>query len=316
MTYLNVGLTANVAGLSYDLNDGSEILLLGYDLGIVPVGRLSQRSPAQRGDTDLGFSMEPRFSDLFWAIHGSSLSSYRDIRERFMTVFQPRDNDAVQLVFDFGDRVRALDVNVDGALNWADRVETIEKVSGVFKASDPRLYDPVLNTVVFSLASGGVDVGGWPIPWAIPWAIATDVLNVTADVLYAGGSRLAAIEYPVIRIFGPITDPVITNLTTGEIISLTDAGGLALATPADWVEIDLANPPRRDAKTIKDQDGNSAEEYLTTTSDFATWHLAPAGERLPAGNYADGHNIINVSGTGVTGVTLVTMRYYDRYLAV
>jgi len=308
------GLIASVANLSYDLNDGDEIRLLDYDLSLSATRRLNQRSPSQLyGDSDLGFRMDPRYLDLFWAIHGSSLANYLTIRERIQTVFVPRDNDAVQLIFDFDGIERAIDVNLDGELLWADRVEFVEKVSGVFKASDPRLYDPEINTVLFSLEAGGVEPTGWPIPWPIPWGVGTDVLNMAVHVKYANGSRLAAPEYPVIRIFGPIDSPMITNETTDEVIDLSDNGGLSLADPTEWVEIDLANPPRRDAKTILDQDGNSAEQYLTTASDLATFHIAPAGELLPDGSYCTGDNIIRVYGTGVTSETLATMNYYDRY---
>lgn len=308
------GLTAVVAGITYDLNDEDEIRLLDYDLSLAATRRLSQRSPSHiYGDSDLGFRVDPRFLDLFWAIHGADLAAYLAIRERIMTVFQPRDNDAVQLTFDQGGVLRSLDVNLDGELLWTERVEFVEKVSGVFRASDPRLYDPDMHTVLFSLEAGGVSPAGWPIGWPIPWPIGSDVLNMGVNILYSGGSRLGAPEYPVIRVYGPINDPVITNETTQEIIDLSDGGGLSLADPTEWVEIDLANPPRRDAKTIRDQDGNSADQYLTTASDLVTWHLAPAGERLYDGSYCTGTNTIRVYGTGVTSETLATMSYYDRY---
>lgn len=310
------GLTAIVAGITYDLNDGAEIRLLDYELSLSAVRRLSQRYPSQHGDTDLGFAIDPRYLDLFWGVHGADLAAWLDIRETMMIIFQPRDNDAVQLIFDFDGLQRAVDVNLEGELLWRDRVEYVAKVSGTFKASDPRLYDPEIHTVLFSLEAGGVEPTGWPIPWPIPWAVGTDILNMAVDILYAGGSRLGAPEYPVIRIFGPITDPVVTNETTGEIIDLSDNGGLELADPSEWVEIDLANPPRRDAKTIRNQDGDSVDEYLTTDSDLATWHLAPAGERLYDDSYCNGHNVIRVTGLNVTIETLVTIRYYDRYNGV
>jgi hypothetical protein len=307
------GLTAYVANLSYDLNDGEEIRLLDYDLGLAAIRRLSQRSPGQHGDSDMGYRFEPRYLDLFWAIHGSSAANYWAIRERMMTVFQPRDNDAVQLVFDLDGILRAIDVNLEGEMLFRDRIALVEMVSGTFKAPDPRLYDPAIKTLLFSLEAGGVAPTGWPIPWPIPWAVGSDVLNMAIDVPYAGLSRLGAPEYPVIRLFGPIDAPIITNETTGEVIDLTDNGGLSLADPTEWIQIDLANPPRRDAKTILDQDGNSAEQYLTTASDFATFHLAPAGERLYDGSYCTGTNTLRVFGTGVTSETLATINYYDRY---
>ncbi len=314
--YNTIGLIANVAGETYDLNDGVEIRLLDYDLGTAPVRRLAQRAPAQLGDTDLGWRMDPRFVDLFWAIRGADIDAYRDLREDFLIIFQPRDEDAVQLVFDFGSKVRALDVNLDGELNWTNRVEVFERVSGIFKASDPRLYDPEVHTILFSLEASGVATTGWAIPWPIPWPIGTDVLNMAVKFQYAGNSRLGAPEYPVMRIYGPIDSPILTQETTEEVIDLSDNGGLSLADPTEWVDIDLASPPRRDAKTIRDQDGNSMDQYLTTASDLATWHIAPAGERLPAGNYCTGINVIRLYGTGVTKDTLATLQYYDRYWGI
>lgn len=316
MSALGPGLSATAAGEVYDLNDGEEIRLLAYDLGPSSVRRLSQRAPLQQGDTDLGFRIDPRFIDLSWAIRGATLIDYRNIRERFLEVWVPRDV-AVQLVFAFEDRTRALDLHLDGDFNWSERHGVIEKVSAVFKASDPRLYDPEIHTLQFSLAAaGGGGVGGWTIPWPIPWAIGSDTLDLALAVAYAGGSRLAAPEYPVFRIFGPVDSPIITNETTEETIDLSANGGLLLATAADWVEIDLAGPDRRDSKTVRDQDGNSVDQYLTTDSDLATFHLAPAGEQLPNGSYATGDNTISVTGSGVTSQTVVTMNYYDRYHAV
>lgn len=314
MTPCGPGLIATTAGQTYDLNDGVEISLLSYDLGLPPVRRLAQRSPLQQGDTDLGFRVDPRFTDLAWAINAPSklLVDYRNIRERFMEVWVPREA-AVQLVFTFEDRVRALDLHLDGELNWVERAGVVERVSGVFKASDPRLYDPSIHTIPFSLASAGVGGAGWPIPWPIPWPIGSDTLDMAINLEYASLSRLAAQEFPRITIFGPIEDPIIANETTGETIELD---GLILSDPTEWVEIDLAGPDRRDAKTIRDQDGNSMDQYLTPESDLATWHLAPAGELLPDGSWATGVNIIRVTGLNVTSLTVVTMNYYDRYNGV
>lgn len=308
-------LTAVTAGQTYDLNDGVEISLLAYDLSLASLRRLSQRSPLQIGDTDLGFRVEPRFEDLAWVIKGTTLEDYRNVRGRFLETWVGRDT-AVQLIFAFTDRTRALDVHLDGELNMGERMGLVERISGVFKASDPRLYDPTAITLSFSLAgAGGGGAGGWEIDWPIPWAIGTDTLDHVITFLYANGSRLAAPEYPRIRIFGPIDSPVVTNETTEEVIDLSANGGLSLSGPTEWVDIDLAGPDRRDAKTIRDQDGDSADQYLTSESDLATWHLAPAGEQLPDGSWATGSNTVRVQGSGVTSQSLATMTYYDRYWA-
>jgi hypothetical protein len=133
---------------------------------------------------------------------------------------------------------------------------------------------------------------------------------MTVDIDYAGLSRLGAPEYPRFRILGPITDPMLTNETTGEVIDLSDNGGIVLADPTEWIDIDLTD------KTMLDQDGNSVDQYLTVASDLATWHLAAAGERLPSGAYCTGTNTIRVTGSGINSDTVVVMSYFDRYSGV
>lgn len=308
----SISLSASVAGQTYNLNDGWSIRLEMYDLGLASTQRLSQRAPGQLGDTDLGGLTDPRFVDLKWRIQGRDLAHYRELRETFMTVFRNR-GEAVVLTFDLADgRTRATDVRLDGLLNFQERKHTMEVVSGVFKASDPRLYNPTLRTVEFSLLGTS---GGLPIPFTIPIPIGRDALDTIETINYASGSRLAAAEYPIIIINGPITNPIIRNLTTGEQIALTANGGLSLAT-GEYITIDLSGFPRRDNKTIRDQDGNSVSQYLSTDSDLATWHLAYAGELLDDDTYADGTNEINCIGSNVTLVTSVELRYYDRYEGV
>lgn len=315
MSLYGPGLVAATAGQAYDLNDGRAIRLLSYDLGLASIRRLAQRSPLQQGDTDLGYRIDPRFIDLFWALEAADAEAgLLSLREQFLQVWVAREV-PVQLTFSFPDRQRALDVHLEGELSW-ERVGRVEKVSGVFKASDPRLYDPDIHTIPFSLTDSGGSGSGWPIPWPIPWPIGDDVLNLAVSLQYAGNSYLAAPEYPRIRIFGPIDSPIISNETTGEVIDLSAGGGLSLADPTEWVEIDLAGPDRRDSKTLRDQSGASVDQYLTPESDLVTWHLAPAGEQLYDGSWAAGQNVVRVAGTNVTSQTLVTMNYYDRYWAV
>lgn len=308
-TDTGVTLVATAAGQTYNLNDRQSIFLEFYDLGLAAAERLTQRAPGQTGDTDLGGVTGPRFIDLAWRIQGRSLGAYRTLRETIMTVFR-NEAAAVTLTFDFGNgRIRATDVHLDGALDWRDRKYTQEVVSGVFRASDPRLYDPELKSVTFTLLDSS---GGLPIPFTIPIPIGLDALSNVQEISYAGGSRLAAKEYPIIVITGPISNPVITNLTTDEQIALTAGGGLSLGS-GEYVTIDLSGFPRRDNKTMRDQDGNGVSQYLSTDSDLATWHLAYAGELLSDGTYCDGTNRINCVGSDANLSTQVEIRYYDRY---
>lgn len=305
-----LGVTAVSAGQTYNLNDGREIRLEMYDLGMAPARRLWQRAPGQNGRTNLGAVGEPRFVDLAWRLTGRDLPTFYGLRETLQTVFRMRQNQPVQLVFDFpGGVQRALDLYLDGQLLFSDRAHTTTLVSGTFVADDPRLYDPARRSVTFALLDSS---GGLPIPFTVPIPIGQDALNTIETITYAGASRLAAEEYPVIIIGGPLSSPVVENLTTGEQIALTANGGLALDV-GEFVTIDLSGGSRRDAKTLRDQAGNSVSQYLSTDSDIATFHLAYAGELLADGSYADGTNLIRVTGSDANLLTLVELRYYDRY---
>lgn len=305
-----IGLKATVAGQTYNLNDGREIRLEVYDLGMAPAQRLWQRGPGQRGRTNLGAVGEPRFLDLAWRVTGFDLPRFYALREQMQTVFRPRQNEPVQLIFAFPGGVRrAVDVYLDGEMLFADRQHTTTRVSGTFVADDPRLYNPTLRTAVFALLDSS---GGLPVPFTVPIPIGADALNAIQSITYAEGSRLAAEEYPVIIINGPITNPVVENITTGQQIALTASGGLILD-EGEFVTIDLSGGSRRDAKTIRDQNGASITEYLATDSDLATWHLAFSGELLSSGLYADGTNLVRVAGSDVNLITSAELRWYDRY---
>jgi hypothetical protein len=309
MTCTDIQLTANVAGQTYDLNDGVEIRLLNYDLGLPATRRLTQRFPGQTGATNLGGVTAPRFADIFWAIRGGNKARFRELRETFLDIWRNRQTEATQLIFEFEDgRQRALDLFLDGELNWTEEIDRFAKVSGVFFAPDPRLYDPTLRVVTFALA----DANGLPIPFVVPIPMGRDNLNIIQDILYANGNRLAAAEFPLIVITGPLDNPAIENITTNERISFT---GLSLAA-GEFVVIDLSGGTRRDAKTLRNQDGQSVSNFLDTDSDLFTWHLAHAGELLFDGTYSTGLNEIRVLGTGATLQSSVSIRYYDRYEAI
>lgn len=308
-----VSLTATVAGQTYNLNDGRVIRLEVYDLGLAPARRLWQRYPGQPGRTGLGGVIEPRYLDLAWRLTGHSLQHYYQLRELMQTVFRMRETEPVQLVFGFPNGARrAADVYLDGELLFSDRRHIQTRASGTFVADDPRLYDPEQREIVFAI---GAINEGWAIPWEIPWSIGLAVINDEVTFTYAGASRLASVEYPLIRIIGPITNPIITNVTTGERIALTDNGGLVLQ-EGERVDIDLAGAPRRDARTIRNQAGESLAQYLSVDSDLSTWHFAYAGELLRDGNYATGANTLLAQGTGANSNTRIRFIYFDRYEAV
>ena len=306
---------ALAGGRYYDLNkiSGNWILTDVDGLGMTETTRLAQRGPIQDGDSDLGWRRTPRYLSLRWALQGCTARHLWDLRTELMTIWRPRTSDPVILTFYLpnGD-TRSTNVNLEGELDFPSGQRLDGKTQAVvvpLKASDPRLYDPVLRIFEFNLLGTG---GGLPIPFTIPIPIGASAFNTTGTLYYANGHLLASPEYPLIIINGPITNPVIENLTTDEQIALTANGGLSIGA-AEFIVIDLSGSPLFDRKTILNQDGDSVAQYLTNDSDLATWHLAYNGEKLPNGTYSDGNNLLRVTGTGANLLSRVTLRYYDRF---
>lgn len=307
-----LGLDARNGGTHWDLNIPGRLVLRGYDgLGLMDFARLFQRAPKQRGVTDLGYSQAARYISLQWAMYARTQPEYRNLRDHLMGAFYPREFDAIRLTFNWdSSRVRAVDVNLEGSLDFTSgaRVKSSGIVSALVKAADPRLYDPTQITATFSPVTGNT---GWLIDWPIPWFLAEGNVNGTVTINYANGDRTAAPEYPVLRVQGPIEDPIITNTTTNEKVELT---GLLIGA-GSYATVDLAGGPFRDASpNIRDNTGASVEQYLSSDSDLSTWHLAPAGELLFDGARCDGNNVIRLQGTGGTSATRLDVIYYNRYV--
>lgn len=308
----NIGLTAVSRGSTFNLNT-SAIRLLAYGgTGYKAIGRLSQKAAGQRGSTDLGLAQGDRFLPLTWQIWGNGLANYYNTqRAALLDCFTPGEFDPIQIVFDVpGVGKRAIDVNMQGDLDFlpSDRIYTMHQVDVQLKANDPRFYDPTQITVDFYPIDGAIL--GWLFPWKFPWTFSTDATTAATTITYANSDRLAAPEYPVLRIYGPIVNPVISQETTGDAIGFT---GLSLGL-GEYVTIDLSGGPYHDAApTIRNHLDESIENLLTSDDDLNSFHLAPAGELLYDGSRATGANVIRLTGTAVSSSTRLEIIYYNRY---
>ena len=99
-----------------------------------------------------------------------------------------------------------------------------------FFAPDPRIYDATPDSVTINLPASG---SGSSFPWTFP-------------VNFGGTSESGAIvvtnegnfeSLPVFRIDGPVVNPEIENVTTGETLSMTIEIGAS-----DYLEIDTSEP--------------------------------------------------------------------------
>lgn len=119
-------------------------------------------------------------------------------------------------------------------------------------------------------------------------------ISTSVNISYDGNLP----EYPVIRLTGPITSPVITNAATNERL---DFGTITIGAGTTY-EIDT----RYGYKTVKMGTVDKRFE-LSDDSDLATWHLAPSP--LATG----GTNFIVAEGSSIGTATSLSVIYYNRY---
>lgn len=194
---------------------------------------------------------------------------------------------------------------VDGSYAYLYRDNVLIGTSNAF----PRGLD-VSNSRWRDYLSGG---GAWTpaIPYAAIYNVALSsdqraalvtaidsTFSVSKTIAYAGSFS----EYPVITIVGPITDPVLTNVSTGEVLDFT---GITISGGDSYI-IDC----RFGYKTVKNAAGTNKIADLTSDSDLATFHLGAAPE------VSEGNNAITLSGTSTDANTQVTVAYYNRYVGL
>jgi len=291
-----LGLVVVLTGADASLSDGTLCTLEAHDgLGGAPLSRLRERGPMQHGQTDVGYRLDPRIFGLRFGVHGSSRSNLDTRRASLLGYLTPARDITLEFTTDAGDD-RRIDCHAigapmghDAAMHWEGLPVAVQ-----FRAADPTFYNPTEKNQAFSIV-----VTGLAVPMPVPCDVGPDTLDKTVTISY-GGSLWS---YPhKIRIEGPITDPVITNNSTGDKLDFT---GTSIGS-GNYYDIDC----RYGYKTVEDDGGTDRRYQLTDDSDLATFHLGADPE------VADGDNEVNGAGTEVDSNTEVTIYWYERFDAV
>jgi len=268
-------------GGDHNLHDFDSRVIMSHDgYGMPPARWLTSRGPFQHGETALDFRLRPRIFRLILRWKARSRSAYWDARLELLEVLRPnRSTDAspgqLRKVLPNGD-IRDIDVHIHGGPTYGPE-EPEQWMEWSFQqlvqliAYDPTFYDPTQRSYA-------------PVP-------VVGVGNVTLP-----GSWLS---WPIIQLSGLITDPVITNVTLGEAITLT------YANPAPrTITFDL----RPGRKTVEDDLGTNLIGYVT--GDLATWRL----EVDPVA--AGGVNQIQIAAGWVGGGETALFAWYDRWIGI
>jgi hypothetical protein len=278
-------------GISYILNgfdsvSGFTFNYLGdQGFGLAPMHRITTRGPLQQGDSDIDFRLDPRVLQLPLVVANTSSAGKRwyhyQIRERLLEIFQPQYSGVLQLTVlglngaSAVDYERRINVNVLGGLSFdVDPSNYNVRTVVQLRASDPTWYEssyPSGNRFVVNYVTANIN---------------------GSQVISVGGNWWT---YPIIRLFGPITNPVITNSTTGQIITFTGT-----ISAGAYYDIDL----EYGKKTVVDNLGVNRISTVSSASAFATWSLGPS------------NNTISITGTGTTAATNAVFNFFYRFTGI
>jgi len=275
ITYTARSTTYTLSGA--DATTGLTIQYLGdQGFGLAPMHRITTRGPLQEGDSDIDFRLDPRVMQLpLMVVNTSATPRYQhyEIREKLLSIFRPGDDGIISVGWYNGvtQKRRLIETRVLGGLSFdvdpnGYHIRTVVQL----RASDPTWYDNTVNQVTYTQAN----IGG-------------------SQVLTTAGNWLS---FPTITINGPITNPKITNSTTGQYIELTTT--VVLGTP---LNIDLTYGQKT---VFSNSPYVNRISTVTPASSLATWSLQP------------GNNTISITGTGTTAATSIVFSYLDRYTGI
>jgi hypothetical protein len=296
----------------------------GY--GIPDTTYITQRAVGQQGETLESVNLSPRIIQFVVDLSRSNRHDYWARREELIEAF--RFNKARNLTLGVlrklrpDGTIRDIDVQVIQGPKFAYTtaggynkiVETLR-----FFAPYPIFYDP--NTIVTSITTdsedhlvfqrGGPGTGdvifatspafralSGSNEYALPgFVFASSILAVSEAIVYTGNWE----AFPRITIVGPIGDPEIINISTGRRIALNysiESGETVL------ISLRFGNK-----QVTSSQFGN----IISTVDDLgglAKFSLAPRGE------VAGGINTILFNGSGITGVTSISIAHEPSYIGI
>ena len=279
--------------------DQKPYLLFDHDgFGIPKATRLEDSGPLQHGTSDRGMKLPARDVVLYVKLFADDWEDYYEKRAELARWFSPFGDAGVLRVTEDGvggsNGGGGLEISgyaVEGLeYPGSDREGLNQIVPIVLHCADPFWQDITPSSVTYS-GGGGSDT--YVIPTPVPFKVGTSTMSISQVVDYQGDAD----AYPVIKVYGPITNFVITHAIKGMKLDLT---GTTIGA-GDWYEFDL----RYGVKTLKDSTGANKIDKLSADSNLATW-------RLLAGRT----NTVSAVGSGITTTTSVQLTWKNAYSGI
>ena len=269
------------------LTDKSTFILEENGNGMAPLEYITERGPFQHGETMLDVFLRPRILQYHLRVNCKNRDDVWKQRNKLLDYFRPRDKPGTLTYVLSGYVKRAIDVYVQEGPEYIKEISNWDEHSIDttirFIAHDPTFYNPNQKSIT------AISTGALYFPITFPIKFITVGLKTTIN--YVGNW----ITYPRIRVTGPIDNVKIENLTTNEAISL-----IYSLSSNRTLEINLTYG----YKTIELDDGTNLLHTLTPESNIATFHLQP------------GINELNITGSGQSTSTKVTIFWYERFVGI
>lgn len=287
-------------------NDIDQFVLAGVTgTGLPSIEYRTQRGPFQHGSTPLGLVLQPRVIQLLHRRNACDRQAYWAARSDLLNILRPNR----QAVNTFAPGVLRKILPDRTKRDICVFLQTGPQFSGMqqgrwdefsiqealqFIAHDPTLFDPDENQVELAL-----DTSASAIVFAEEFPI-TFISNATTgnnSITYTGTWE----TFPTILLIGPMRNPIIRNVTTGEKIEMEHTIGAGRTVT---ISLQYGN------KTVVNDLGTNLIGTVTSDSDLATFHLAPAPE-APAGV-----NSIGAAASSLTSASRIVFQYFTRYIGI
>lgn len=167
-----------------------------------------------------------------------------------------------------------------------------DKMVLTFRASDPFWYD--VDATVVTLRTTATGISFFPM-FADPADVGPHLSSssVFSDFDVENLGDVSA--WPAWRINGPGVDPLLMNILTGEVLDMSNNGGITIAA-GEWIDIDT----RPGYKTVTHSNGDNLFSRLTDASSLWPLVVGPQGLR--------------VTVAGATRSSLVSLSFRGRHL--
>jgi hypothetical protein len=280
----------NARGQSVELKSSAPFLLELIDgLGDVDADIQTQKAPFQDGSTYIDTVLQERAISMQIAILASDTATLLQQRQYLASVFNPKLGKGV-LRYENGETVREIEAVPDSVPAFPsgqdNRGPIFQKALVNLLCPEPFWLDEFSTSEKMSYILGGL---------SFPLRLGTMFANRGfKKVLYNQGDVATPVT---IEFYGPATNPVVWNRTTGEFIRVS-------RTLAETDKLVITTDFGKKSVTIENADGSKTNVFNWIDLESTFWQLVP------------GDNIIEYGSDSDATKSRVIVSYKNRYLSV